>query len=504
MTDAPSWLPVADAASPWDQVHVVVAGLGRAGEAAASALLALGAQVTVLDAAAGDRQRRRAEVLSQAGGEVRLGGELSLPDDAQLVVASPGLPPSHAWLVAAAARGIAVWSGEQLAWHLQPTRSPAPWLTVTGTNGKTTTVQMLTAILTAGGERAAAAGNIGWPLVEAVRADPPYDVLAVELSSFQLHFTRGVQAQASALLNVGADHLDWHGGFEAYTADKARVFDGTRKTLVFNADDDVVQRLVRRAAQTTRAARVGFTLQPPRAGMLGVEDGHLVDAAFGSPSARRVRLLARDELSLAGEHNTANALAAAALALAHGSPHDAVAAGLRGFTVDAHRGSTVGHLGPLTFVDDSKATNADAARVSLQAYDRVLWVAGGLAKGASFDDLAQEVAGRLQGVVLIGRDRAVVHEALRRHAPQVRVIEVDAGETEVMDLVVDAAVRLAAPTGRQVMPAEPAQGTTVTVLLAPACASTDQFADYAARGDAFVAAVRRRIGLHHDLREDQR
>jgi UDP-N-acetylmuramoylalanine--D-glutamate ligase len=502
LTDAPSWLPVADAASPWEQVHAVVAGLGRAGEAAASALLSMGARVTVLDAADGDRQRRRADVLTRAGASVHLGGEPSLPDDTQLVVASPGLPPTHVWLVDAGTRGTAVWSGEQLAWHLQPTRSPAPWLTVTGTNGKTTTVQMLTAILTAGGERAAAAGNIGWPLVEAVRADPPYDVLAVELSSFQLHFTRGVQAQASALLNIGADHLDWHGGFEAYAADKARVFDGTRKTMVFNADDDVVQRLVRRAAPATRAARVGFTLEPPRPGMLGVEDGHLVDAAFGSPSARRVRLLARDELSVTGEHNTANALAAAALALAHGAAHDAVAAGLRGFTVDAHRGATVGRLGPLTFVDDSKATNADAALVSLRAHDHVVWIAGGLAKGASFDDLTREVAARLQGVVLIGRDRAVVHEALRRHAPQVRVIEVDAGETEVMDLVVDAAVRLAAPTGRAVTPAQPGPGATVTVLLAPACASTDQFSDYAARGDAFAAAVRRRVGLH--LRDDQR
>jgi UDP-N-acetylmuramoylalanine--D-glutamate ligase len=476
LTGEPAWLADADRRSGWPTLTVVVCGLGRAGEAAGSALRHFGAAVTVLEASNASTQQARAERLRAQGATVLLGTEAGLPGAAQLLVASPGLPPSHPWLREAEAAQIPVWSAEQLAWHLRPTEQPAPWLTVSGTNGKTTTVQMLGAILQTAGESVAMAGNIGHPLVSAVLAEPPPGVLAVELSSFQLHFTNGLKPQAAALVNIGVDHLDWHAGMPGYIADKARVFDGAQRAVVFNADDRVVAGLVE-ALPDDAPQRIGFTLAAPKEGMVGVAGDVLVDRAFAG-SERPRRLLARRDLAVPGDHNVANALAAAALALAHGVDPEAVGTGLRSFRLDQHRGTVVFEGDGIRYVDDSKATNVDSAAVSLGAYRCVVWVAGGDAKGARFDDLVREQGERLRGVVLLGRDRALVRDALRRHAPDVPVIEVDAGETEVMDLVVGAAAGLAAPGD--------------TVLLAPACASTDQFSDYAARGDAFAAAVRRR------------
>jgi len=181
-------------------------------------------------------------------------------------------------------------------------------------------------------------------------------------------------------------------------------------------------------------------------------------------------------------HNVANALAAAALARAGGAPVAAVRTGLRAFAPDPHRNALVATIDGVAWVDDSKATNPHAAQSSLLAYDPVVWVAGGLAKGATFDDLVRTVRGRLRGVVLTGRDRDVIAQALARHAPDVPVVTAGTSETgvDVMRQVVAAAAGLAEPGD--------------TVLLAPGCASMDQFRDYAARGDAFAAAVREQTG----------
>jgi UDP-N-acetylmuramoylalanine--D-glutamate ligase len=185
-----------------------------------------------------------------------------------------------------------------------------------------------------------------------------------------------------------------------------------------------------------------------------------------------------------------NALAAAALARAHGVSQAAVRAGLRGFRPDGHRIAVVAVHDDVTWVDDSKATNPHAAQASLLAYDPVVWVAGGLAKGASFDDLVRTVAGRLRGAVLMGRDRQVIAEALARHAPDVPVITVDTGETAVTEG--DRASAEATPMRRVVAAAAELTRPGDTVLLAPGCASMDMFTDYAARGEAFAAAVRER------------
>ena len=219
--------------------------------------------------------------------------------------------------------------------------------------------------------------------------------------------------------------------------------------------------------------------------MVGVVDDILADRAFVEErrtSAAELCTIA--DLASPAPHFVANALAAAALARSHGVPQAAVRAGLASFRPDGHRIATVAEAGGVTWVDDSKATNPHAAQSSLAAYDHVVWVAGGLAKGARFDDLVRAVGPRLRGVVLLGRDRHVIAEALSRHAPDVPVIDPTGGETEAehdpMARVVAAAADLARPGD--------------TVLLAPGCASMDMFTDYAARGDAFAAAVRRRTG----------
>jgi UDP-N-acetylmuramoylalanine--D-glutamate ligase len=474
----------------WRGVDVVVAGLAVSGVAAARVLLDLGARVTAVDAAGSEAVRKRAADLEASGGRALIGAEAieRLPDATELVVTSPGWTPRAPLLVDAAGRDVPIWGEVELAWRL---RRPGagPWLCVTGTNGKTTTVQMLDAILRAAGQRSAAVGNVGAPAVEAVVAAEPYDVLAVELSSFQLHWAPSLAPRASVILNIAPDHLDWYAGsMEAYVADKARIYERVEVARIYNVADEQTARLATSATGSARA--VGFSLGSPAPGAIGVVDGTLVDRAFGSVRGHGVELGSVSDIAVSDRggpapHNVANALAAAALARAHDVPADAVRAGLAGFTPDRHRNETVASHADVAWVDDSKATNPHAAEASLAGYPSVVWIAGGLAKGATFDQLVVGVRDRLRAVVLLGRDRAVVGEALSRHAPEVPVFEVAEGETgsDVMERVVQAAASVAE------------QGDTV--LLAPGCASQDLFANYGDRGDAFAAAVDRRIAADH-------
>ena len=480
--------PPASATPSWPGLHVVVAGLGVSGFTAADTLLQLGAVVAVLADRDDPEARERATILEVLGADVRLGAGAmsSLPPSAGLVIASPGVAPRTHLLDQAVRTGVPVWGEVELAWRLRPIRAdgtPAPWLAVTGTNGKTTTVQMLAAILRAAGLRSAAVGNVGTPVLEAVRHPEPYDVLAVELSSFQLHTTSSLSAQASVVLNVAPDHLDWHGSFESYRAAKARIYERTQVACVYPLADPGVEQLVREADVVDGCRAIGVTAGVPPVGSIGVVDDVLADRAFVARADRQAAPLGSvHDITPLAPHTLLDALAATALARAHGVPATAVGAGLRTFRPDAHRIAEVGVLDGVRFVDDSKATNTHAAQASLSGYDPVVWVAGGLAKGARFDDLVASNRDRLRAAVLMGRDRGVITDALRRHAPDVPVIEVGGGETggQVMDRVVAAAASVAHPGD--------------TVLLAPACASQDQFRDYGARGDAFAAAVRARGG----------
>ena len=472
--------------SDWRDVRVVVAGFGVSGYAAADNLTFLGAQVTALDDSdAGDR-RERAQLLESLGATIRLGpgSTATLPDDVDLVVTSPGWAPTSPLLAQAAERGVPIWGEVELAWRLRDPERPAPWLAVTGTNGKTTTVQMLEAMLRAAGLRAVACGNVGLPIVEAVMDPDPYDVLAVELSSFQLHYTSSMRAESAAVLNVAEDHLDWYDDMAAYAADKGRIYEGVQRACVYNVADPVTEQLVRDAEVQEGARAIGFTLGTPGVGMLGVVGDVLADRAFiEERQTAAAELCSFADLSTTAPHFLANALAAAALARAHGVEPVAIREALRHFRPDGHRIAVVAEVAGVTWIDDSKATNPHAALASLQAYESVVWVAGGLAKGARFDELVLAVRERLRGVVLLGRDAGVIRDALSRHAPDVPVYELAAGETEpgeAMDRVVSEAAALAHAGD--------------TVLLAPGCASMDMFANYGARGDAFAEAVHRLRG----------
>jgi UDP-N-acetylmuramoylalanine--D-glutamate ligase len=465
----------------WSGVRSLVVGIGASGFAAADTLLHLGAAVTVLAESANERQREQATLLEVLGADVHIGegATATLPAGVDLVVTSPGVPPSAPVLQAARGRDVPVWGEVELAWRLRDPDRPGVWLCVTGTNGKTTTVQMLDAILRAGGLRSIACGNVGLPVVEAVMDPASYDVYAVELSSFQLHYTSTMSAHAAAVLNVAEDHLDWYPTMAAYAADKGRIYERVRSACVYNVADPETERLVREADVAEGARAVGFTLGPPGLGMVGVVDDVLADRAFIEEREHSAaELCTLGDLASPAPHFVADALAAAALARSVGVPATAVRDGLRSFVPAGHRIAEVAEVAGVRYVDDSKATNPHAARSSLQAFDPVVWVAGGLAKGAAFDELVTAVAPRLRGVVLLGRDRAFIAAALARHAPDVPVIEVDGDDTSVMDRVVGAAAGLAQPGD--------------TVLLAPGCASMDMFANYGARGDAFAAAVHRR------------
>ncbi|WP_082618223.1 UDP-N-acetylmuramoyl-L-alanine--D-glutamate ligase [Oerskovia sp. Root22] len=486
----PSPAPL-DLTVPWAQARVLVAGLGVSGRAAAQALrdTAKVASVVTVDRSAPD-----------ADAQDESGVDLSQVD---LVVASPGWAPSSALLVAARAAGVPVWSEVELAWALRAPRADgsfAPWLAVTGTNGKTTTVEMLASILSAAGLRTAAVGNVGTPVVVAA-LDPGLDVLAVELSSFQLHFTHSMSVQAGAVLNIAADHLDWHGSLDAYAADKGRVYERAQVACVYNVADPRTEHLVREADVLEGARAIGFTVGAPARAQLGVIEDVLVDRAFHAAPDDPARHRSAQELAtfadlahLAGPggvvpaHVVADALAAAALARAHGVSAQAVREGLRAFRPGAHRIQRVATVDGVTYVDDSKATNPHAASASLGAYEpgSVVWIAGGLAKGATYDELVRARLSRLRAVVLIGADPAPIEGALARHAPDVPVVRIDPGDTgTVMQRAVERARDLAVPGD--------------TVLLAPASASMDQFTSYAARGEAFAQAARSLVGAETTL-----
>ncbi|ATL27084.1 UDP-N-acetylmuramoylalanine--D-glutamate ligase [Streptomyces formicae] len=462
--------------SEWQGKNVTVAGLGVSGISAARALAGLGASVTVVDGGSGEAHQERAASLESEGVSVRLGDADTLPEGTDLVVTSPGWKPSSPLFAAAAAAGVDVVGDVEIAWRL---RGPdaAPWLAVTGTNGKTTTTRMLASILEAAGLRTAAVGNIGTPIVDVVLSEEPYDVLAVELSSYQLHWAPSLRAHSAAVLNLAPDHLDWHGSMEAYAADKGRVYEGNQIACVYNVADKVTEDLVREADVEEGCRAIGFTLNAPAPSQLGVVDGILVDRAFVPDRQKQAQELAEiSDVQPPAPHNIANALAAAALARAFGVQATAVRDGLRAFRPDAHRIEHVADVAGVAYVDDSKATNTHAAEASLAAYESIVWIAGGLAKGATFDELVTKSAERLRGVVLIGADRELIREALARHAPEVPVVDLDRTDTGAMSEAVRRAAELARPGD--------------TVLMAPACASMDMFTNYNKRGEAFADAVR--------------
>jgi UDP-N-acetylmuramoylalanine--D-glutamate ligase len=437
----------------------LVVGLGVTGEAVARRLVADG-PVTVVD----DRPDSAAFATRAAGlealGVTVVGGPTpeqlaGLVAGAELVVPSPGVPEAHPVYGLAAQAGVPLHSEIELA-GAAAARRGIPLVAVTGTNGKTTVTTLIAEMLSAGGRRALAAGNIGRPLLDAVHDD--VDVVVAEVSSFQLRFTETFRPRVAVLLNVAEDHLDWHPSFEDYVAAKARIFarQSGDDLLVFNADDEAVAEV----AKTAPARSVAITLHSGAGGSWRLENDRLrrPDGAT---------LIAAHDLARSGPHDIANALAAAAAAAELGTLNEALRQVLASFSGLPHRVTPVGQSGGVTFVDDSKATNPHAALAALAGFESVVLLAGGRNKGLDLGVLRTE-AGRIRAVVAIGEAAGEVEACFAGLRPVRR-----AGSMAE-------AVRLGAEL------AEPGD----TVLLSPACASFDWYTSYAARGDDFAREVK--------------
>ncbi len=483
----------------WRDLRVAVFGVGVTGFAAADTLVELGARVLVVAEKASEEHR---ELLGVIGAGFVQAGEVTselLEHDPELIVVSPGYHPDHPLLLWAGERGIPVWGDVELAWRLRDKvprvdGTAAEWICVTGTNGKTTTTQLTATMLVAGGVRAAPAGNIGVPVLDAIRDPGGFDVLVIELSSYQLHWMHRdpdavvtpaqIAPLASVCLNLAEDHYDWHGSPEAYRDAKAKVYENVRVACVYNLADAATRTMVEDADVQEGARAIGFGPTVPGPSDVGIVDGILVDRAFlDDRHHAALELATLDDLRTAGlgaPHSIANVLAAAALARAADVPPAAIRDAIRGFRVDAHRTELVLESDGIRWVDDSKATNAHATHAALSAFESVVWIAGGLLKGVDPDPLVERHAGRLRAAILVGKDRSALRSAFERHAPGVLLIEVDEAETgEVMPAAVRAAASIAQPGD--------------VVLLAPSAASFDQFADYADRGRRFADAVRDQI-----------
>jgi UDP-N-acetylmuramoylalanine--D-glutamate ligase len=403
-----------------------------------------------------------------------------------VIVVSPGVRPRHELLVWAASQSIAVWVDIDLAWRLRDkTERLAHWFTVTGTNGKTTTVQLLTAMLNAGGIKAEACGNIGKPILDAIRDPEGFDALVVELSSFQLHYLGQIYPFSSAVLNLADDHLDWHGGFEEYRAAKAKVYENTVAACVYNVMDKATETMVENADVVEGARAIGFTLGIPTRSQVGFVEDILCDRAYLDDRDKNALEIATlediGEIGVMTPHLMANVAAATAMARSAGVEPDRIKHAIRNFTLDGHRIELVAEAGGIRWIDDSKATNPHAANASLASFERVVWIVGGLLKGVDISDLVERHKASLTAAIVIGADRTAVLEALAAKAPGVPVEEIASGTgAEVMQGAVAAAARFAVDGD--------------VVLLAPAAASMDQFKDYADRGSSFALAVRDLIG----------
>ncbi|MCS3444551.1 UDP-N-acetylmuramoyl-L-alanine--D-glutamate ligase [Microbacterium phyllosphaerae] len=480
--------------SDWSGLRVAVLGLSMTGFSVADTLAELGADVLVLSESA---EEEYAKLLPVIGARLELGSLAEVPEALsgfapEVVIASPGFSPSHPVIRWAQQSGIAIWGDIELAWRVRDkvTRAdgtPADWVLITGTNGKTTTTQLTASLLVEGGLRAAPCGNIGVPVLDAIRDPAGFDVLVVELSSHQLWYLGQSSAEgelypyASVCLNLADDHLVWHGSAQAYRDAKALVYRNTRVACVYNKADEATRIMVEEAEVIDGARAIGFDLGIPGPSDLGVVEGLLVDRAFlddRATSALELTTLADlERVGLAAPHIVQNILAASALARSLGVEPEAIHEALQSFRLDEHRIQVIARHDGITWVDDSKATNPHAAASSLRAYPGAVWVVGGDLKGVDIADLVASVGTTASAAVIIGVERASVVAAFERHAPGVPVFEVDAGETgHVMNRVVEIAAGIVEGEG--------------TVLLAPAAASFDQFSSYADRGHRFAEAVR--------------
>ena len=455
--------------------EILVAGLGVTGVATAKSLAKLGKSVLVYEEDSSAAMQIKAdEIRLIANIDVTFAQPETLP---KLIITSPGWKPNHPVLIHAVSNGCEVISEVEYAWRIdQESAKPKTWVGLTGTNGKTTTVGMAEAIFKADGKKAVACGNIGKTVIEVITGDEVVDYLIVELSSFQLHWSDQLRLHSAAILNIADDHLDWHGTFTEYLAAKKRITDGAN-LIIINRDDRHLNSLEFSDDQRV----VKFTLDAPRPGEIGVVEELLVDRAFVEDPQEASALAELSDINPQAPHNVANALAAMALARSCGVKVDSIAEGLRKFAPGHHRIEEVENSEGIRWINDSKATNPHAANASLAAFTSIIWIAGGLAKGADMEDLVKSKAGRLKAALLIGTDRDLIADALTKHAPQIPKYLIDGDlPDQLMENLIFKANELAESGD--------------VVLLAPACASMDQFTSYAHRGDLFAEKVKQLTG----------
>ncbi len=436
--------------------HVVVMGAARSGIAAAELLTRRGATVTLSESRPSFPEADRLRAL---GVDLELGGHQSSTfASADLVVTSPGVPPEHVALEAARAHQVEVMGELELAWRWAQGRVIA----ITGTKGKSTTTTLIGRMLRAAGHDVTVGGNIGVPFSSLVEQSTPATVHVIEASSFQLETTTTFRPWIAVWLNLAADHLDRHPSLDAYGDAKARVFANqtAEDWLVVNADDADVCRRVAPA----RSRQVLFSLEGDSRASFVVQ----ADRVVRRTGTENEALIPLSAVELTGRHMLNNVLAAAATTWAAGADPSAMVEGLRGFRGLEHVMEPSGEVGGVRFVNDSKATNVEAARRSIEAFDRgVVAIIGGRFKGGDLGELREALRSRGRAVVAIGEAAPLVRDAVSGVVPVT--------EASSMVEAVRQAYAAAQPDG--------------VVVLAPACASFDWFGDYAERGRAFKDAV---------------
>jgi len=450
-------------------MKILIAGAGVTGTASARALNKRGSEVLLVDE----------KITENSEFKVAKPADVDVSSFDALLI-SPGWREDHPLVVAARKSNISIINEIDLAWSLKP--ASQKWLGLTGTNGKTSTVELAAHMIRTGGHSALACGNVGTTVIEAVESAEKYEYLVLELSSFQLHWLQDSNFVAGAILNIAEDHLDWHGSFDAYAGAKISLLDKSTTAILNGDDSEIVSR-----ANHWLGRKVFFSLDTPAPGEIGIVEELLVDRAFVADPMEASMFCELAEVTPTVPHNVANALAAAGLARVIGIDHEKIREAIKSFTPGRHRIETVLLKDEITWINDSKATNPHAAAASIMSALSVIWIAGGLAKGAAMEELVMRVKSRLRAAILMGEDRELIAHELRTHAPEVEIVFIDspadyvkgAANNSLMESVVEAA-RTRAQSGD-------------TVLLAPACASMDQFLSYADRGDRFASAVKKVI-----------
>ena len=471
--------------SDWKSQKVVVYGVGVSGFSVADTLNELGCRLLVVADRIDPQHKDLLEVLgiefleSMSEAEVVSAVKSFAPD---FSVVSPGIKPSNYLVKWFAENQIDVIGDIELAWRVKDKVKVAEWVLITGTNGKTTTTQLTESMLLTSGRKALACGNIGTPVLDAVRDPQGWDYLVIEISSFQLHYLNQLAPKVSALLNIAEDHIDWHGSFEEYVKAKGKVFEGTTGAIIYNGEDSKTAELARNSDVASEdVLAVAFTRRMPADLQVGFVEEFLIDRAFyGYRAAELPELASLEDIEKIGvvtPHLLSNVAAASAIARACEVDADSIKTAIQNFKLDKHRIEFVDEIDGVQWFDDSKATNAHAADASLKSFENVVWIVGGLLKGVEIAPLVKQNASRLKAAVVIGRERAEVLEALSAWAPDCSVVEIaDEDSDTVMTRAVTASAKLAAPGD--------------VVLLAPAAASMDQFKDYADRGNQFAIAVK--------------